>query len=201
MMTPYILVLYYSRHGSVAEMAKHIARGAKQQNNLDVMIRQVPDIADVTQAAQAPIPEDGAPYCTLDELANCSGLALGSPSYFGGIASPLKYFLDQTSMLWMSGQLANKPASVFTSASTMHGGQEMCLQALMTPLFHHGMIVHGLSYKSPALHQTATGGTPYGASHFASSTGSSELSKEESKLCHDQGERLAKLSNALLADH
>jgi NAD(P)H dehydrogenase (quinone) len=181
--------------------AKHIARGAKQQTNLDVMIRQVPDIADVTQTAKAPIPEDGAPYCTLDELANCSGLALGSPSYFGGIASPLKYFLDQTSMIWMSGQLANKPASVFTSASTMHGGQEMCLQALMTPLFHHGMIIHGLSYKSSALHQTTSGGTPYGASHFASSTGSSELSKEEGKLCHDQGERLAKLCKALLADN
>lgn len=200
-MTPYILVLYYSRHGSVAEMAKHIARGAKQQTHLDVIIRQVPDIADVTQAAQAQIPEDGPPYCTLDELANCSGLALGSPSYFGGIASPLKFFLDQTSMIWMSGQLANKAASVFTSASTMHGGQEMCLQALMTPLFHHGMIVHGLSYKSPALHQTATGGTPYGASHFAKSTGTSELSKEESALCNDQGARLAKLSKALLADN
>lgn len=197
-MTPYILVLYYSRHGSVAEMAKHIARGAKQQTTLDVMIRQVPDIADITQAAQDPIPADGAPYCSLDDLANCSGLALGSPSYFGGIASPLKYFLDQTSMIWMSGQLANKPASVFTSASTMHGGQEMCLQALMTPLFHHGMIIHGLSYKSPALHKTASGGTPYGASHFASSTGSSALSEEESKLCHDQGERLSKLCKALL---
>lgn len=196
-MTPYILVLYYSRHGSVAEMAKHLARGAKQQNGLDVMIRQVPELADVTQAAQEPVPPQGAPYCTLDELANCSALALGSPSYFGGIASPLKYFLDQTSLIWMSGQLANKPACVFTSASTMHGGQEMCLQALMTPLFHHGMIIHGLSYKSPALHQTKTGGTPYGASHFASSTGSSELSIEESQLCQDQGQRLAKLCLAL----
>lgn len=200
-MTPYILVLYYSRHGSVAEMAKHLARGAKQQANLDVMIRQVPDIADVTEAAQAAIPANGAPYCTLDELANCSGLALGSPSYFGSIASPLKYFLDQTSMIWMSGQLANKPASVFTSASTMHGGQEMCLQALMTPLFHHGMIVHGLSYKSPALHQTKSGGTPYGASHTSSSTGQSTLSPEESQLCQDQGERLAKLCKALLNDN
>lgn len=194
---PYVLVLYYSKHGSVAEMAKHIARGAKQLGTLDVIIRQVPEIRDVTQEAQTHMPDEGAPFCTQEELAGCSGLALGSPSYFGGIASPLKHFIDQTSSVWMSGQLANKPASVFTSASSMHGGQEMCLQALITPLFHHGMLIHGLSYKSPALHKTQTGGTPYGASHFAASTGNTTLSEDEMALCHAQGLQLAKLSNAL----
>lgn len=196
--SPYVLILYYSRHGSVAEMAKHIARGVKQFGKIEARIRQVPEVSDITQAALAPLPETGHPYCTLDDLANCSGLALGSPSYFGGIASPLKYFLDQTSVIWMSGQLADKPACVFTSASSMHGGHEMCLQALMTPLFHHGMLVHGLQYKSKALSQTQTGGTPYGASHFASSTGKTTLSDDELSLCHAQGERLATLSSILL---
>lgn len=193
----YILVLYYSKHGSIAEMAKHIARGVKQSGSIDVMVRQVPDISDITEAAQAPLPETGPPYCTFEELANCHGLALGSPSYFGGIASPLKYFLDQTSPIWLSGQLANKPASVFTSASTMHGGQELCLQALMTPLFHHGMIIHGLNYKNSALSNTQTGGTPYGSSHFASSTSKNELSADEVSLCQAQGLQLAKLAQVL----
>jgi len=198
MTQPYVLVLYYSKHGSVAEMAKHIARGIKQSGKIDVRIRQVPEISDITQAAQAPIPEEGFPYCTLEELAECSGLALGSPSYFGGIASSLKYFLDQTSLIWMSGQLADKPASVFTSASSMHGGQEMCLHALMVPLFHHGMLIHGLNYKNSALNKTVSGGTPYGSSHFSTSIANTELSEDEMKLCHAQGEQLAKLSLTLL---
>ncbi|MCZ2723490.1 NAD(P)H:quinone oxidoreductase [Marinomonas sp. 15G1-11] len=193
MSLPYILILYYSRHGSVAEMAKYIARGVKKQTAIDVKVRQVPDVATTTTSLSPSIPEEGVPYCTLDELAECSGLILGSPSYFGSIASPLKFFLDQTSTLWMTGKLIDKPASVFTSGSSMHGGHEMCLQALATPLFHHGMIIQSQSYKAKELMQTQTGGTPYGASHLASSTNNTELSNDESALCEIQGYRLAKL--------
>ncbi len=197
MSQPYILVLYYSRHGSIAEMAKHIARGIKQHPDIDVKVRQVPEVASTTTEAAPAIPDEGVPYCTLDELADCSGLILGSPSYFGSIASPLKYFLDQTSLLWMTGKLVDKPASVFTSGSSMHGGHEMCLQALSIPLFHHGMIIQSQSYKAKELMQTQTGGTPYGASHFASSTSNTELSKDEVALCEIQGQRLANLVSQL----
>ncbi|MFT2111375.1 NAD(P)H:quinone oxidoreductase [Marinomonas sp. 2405UD68-3] len=197
MASPYILILYYSRHGSVAEMAKHIARGIKQHASIDVKIRQVPDVAPTTTETTPEIPEKGVPYCTLEELAECSGLILGSPSYFGSIASPLKHFLDQTSLLWMTGKLVDKPASVFTSGSSMHGGHEMCLHALAIPLFHHGMIVQSQSYKAKELMQTRTGGTPYGVSHFASSTSNTELSQDEIALCEIQGQRLATLVSQL----
>ncbi|WP_191600229.1 NAD(P)H:quinone oxidoreductase [Marinomonas algicola] len=197
MPSPYVLILYYSRHGSIAEMAKYIARGAKKQTTVDVKIRQVPDVAATTTSSSPSIPDEGVPYCTLDELAQCHGLILGSPSYFGSIAAPLKHFLDQTSTIWMTGQLIDKPASVFTSGSSMHGGHEMCLQALSIPLFHHGMLVQSQPYKAKELMQTKTGGTPYGASHLATSTNNTELSTDEAALCEMQGYRLAKLIDQL----
>lgn len=189
---PYLLVLYYSKHGSVANLAKYIARGASQIPELEVKVRQVPEVSSVTKEIKPSVPSEGAPYCTLEELEQCAGLALGSPSYFGGIAAPLKHFLDQSSTIWMTGGLQDKPAAVFTSASTMHGGQEQCLQALMTPLLHHGMIIQGLPY-SKDLVRTLTGGTPYGASHYAANTHANQLSEEELSLCETLGQRLGKL--------
>lgn len=191
---PYVLILFYSRHGSVANMAKHIARGANTVNGIDVKIRQVPDVADTTTLASPALPDAGAPYCTLEELAECSGLALGSPSYFGSMAAPLKHFIDQTSTLWLTGRLIDKPACAFTSASTMHGGQEQCLHSMMTPLLHHGMVWMGLSYKNKALISTLSGGTPYGASHLANNTNDSKLTDEEKALCEAQGARLAQMA-------
>ena len=194
---PYILVLFYSRHGSVSEMAKHIARGVNKSQDIDVKIRQVPDVAEsITQTTPA-IPDEGAPYCTLEELANCSGLAIGSPSYFGSMAAPLKHFLDQTSTLWLTGRLIDKPACGFTSASTMHGGQEQCIHSMMTPLIHHGMIWVGLPYKDKELINTTTGGTPYGASHLANNTSENTLSDDEKALCEAQGQRLAHMAKKL----
>ncbi len=194
---PYILVLFYSRHGSVSEMAKHIARGVNKSQDIDVKIRQVPDVAEsITQTTPA-IPDEGAPYCTLEELANCSGLAIGSPSYFGSMAAPLKHFLDQTSTLWLTGRLIDKPACGFTSASTMHGGQEQCIHSMMTPLIHHGMVWVGLPYKNKELINTTTGGTPYGASHLANNTNENTLSDDEKALCEAQGQRLAHMAKKL----
>ncbi|GAB3476618.1 NAD(P)H:quinone oxidoreductase [Marinomonas epiphytica] len=194
MNTPYILILYYSKHGSIAEMAKHLGRGAKTVSGIDVKIRQVADVAPNTEVANPALPDEGAPYCTLEELAECSGLALGSPSYFGSMAAPLKHFLDQTSTLWMTGQLIDKPACGFTSASTMHGGQEQCLMSMIPPTLHHGMIWLGLSYRQKELISTQTGGTPYGASHLACSTADKHLSSDEINLCEAQGKRLANLA-------
>ncbi|MEP0074195.1 MAG: NAD(P)H:quinone oxidoreductase [Marinomonas sp.] len=192
--SPYILILFYSRHGSIAEMAKHIARGANKVSNIEIKIRQVPDVAVTTQTAQPELPDEGAPYCTLEELSGCSGLALGSPSYFGSMAAPLKHFIDQTSTLWLTGQLIDKPACGFTSASTMHGGQEQCLHSMMTPLLHHGMVWVGLPYKNKELISTTTGGTPYGASHLANNTNEVSLSEEEKALCEAQGQRIAEMA-------
>ncbi|MEO9653394.1 NAD(P)H:quinone oxidoreductase [Marinomonas sp.] len=195
--SPYILILFYSKHGSIAEMAKHIARGVNKVSDIEAKIRQVPDVADTTVVASPAIPEEGAPYCTLEELAECSGLALGSPSYFGSMAAPLKHFIDQTSTLWLTGRLIDKPACGFTSASTMHGGQEQCLHSMMTPILHHGMVWAGLPYRNKELIQTTTGGTPYGASHLASSQSESNLSEDEKSLCEAQGQRIAQLALSL----
>ncbi|MBJ7537789.1 NAD(P)H:quinone oxidoreductase [Marinomonas transparens] len=192
--TPYILVLFYSRHGSVNEMAKHIARGVNKVNDIEVKIRQVPDVSDSTKVASPAIPEEGAPYCTLDELAECTGLAIGSPSYFGSMAAPLKHFIDQTSTLWLTGRLIDKPACGFTSASTMHGGQEQCIHSMMTPLLHHGMVWVGLPYRNKELINTATGGTPYGASHLANNTNETTLTEDEKALCEAQGKRIAEFA-------
>ncbi|AEF54682.1 NAD(P)H:quinone oxidoreductase [Marinomonas posidonica] len=192
--SPYILILFYSRHGSIAEMAKHIARGVNKVTGIEAKIRQVPDVSSTAEATSPALPDEGAPYCTLDELSECTGLALGSPSYFGSMAAPLKHFIDQTSTLWMTGQLIDKPACGFTSASTMHGGQEQCLHSMMTPLIHHGMVWLGLPYKNKELISTTSGGTPYGASHLASSTQENNLTTEEKALCEAQGERIAKMA-------
>ncbi|MBD5771782.1 NAD(P)H:quinone oxidoreductase [Marinomonas colpomeniae] len=194
---PYVLVLFYSRHGSISEMAKHIARGVNKITGFEAKIRQVPDVSATTIETTPALPDEGAPYCTLDELANCSGLAIGSPSYFGSMAAPLKHFIDQTTTLWLTGQLIDKPACGFTSASTMHGGQEQCLHSMMTPLIHHGMIWAGLPYRNKELINTTTGGTPYGASHLASSTSENILSEDEKALCEAQGKRIAEISKKL----
>ena len=191
---PYVLVLFYSRHGSIAEMAKHIARGVNKINGMEAKIRQVPEVSNITRVAAPEIPEAGAPYCTLEELADCSGLAIGSPSYFGSMAAPLKHFIDQTSTLWLTGQLIDKPACGFTSASTMHGGQEQCIYSMMTPLIHHGMVWLGLPYKNKELINTQAGGTPYGASHLANSTSENNLTVDEKALCEAQGKRLAQMA-------
>ncbi len=191
---PYILVLYYSRYGATANMANHIARGVEKVTGIEARIRTVAPISATCEAIDDTIPDDGPLYVTLDDLKDCSGLALGSPTRFGNMAAPLKYFLDSTSSLWLSGSLIDKPAGVFTSTSSMHGGQETTLISMMTPLLHHGMLMVGLPYTQPELMQTTTGGTPYGASHLAGIDSKNPLSNEEQTLCLALGERIAKLA-------
>ena len=190
---PEILIVYYSRHGSTEKMANLIARGAEEISGITSKIRTVPNVSTVCEATEDDIPEQGAPYATLDDLKSCHGLAMGSPSWFGGMASPLKYFLDSTSSLWLSGALSGKPATIFTSSSTMHGGNEMCLFNLMVPLMHHGMIISGLPYSESDLHDTKSGGTPYGVSHYDGENGANEISDAEKRLCRATGRRLAEL--------
>ncbi len=196
MATPYVLVLYYSRHGKTAEMAKLIARGIESAG-VEARLRTVPEVSPVSEATAAAVPDDGAVYCTLDDLKHCSGLVLGSPTRFGNMAAPLKYFLDTTSNLWLTGALIDKPASVFTSTSSLHGGQETTLTSMMTPLMHHGMVIAGLPYSEAGLSTTSSGGTPYGATHWAGSNGDHDLSKEEIGLCKAQGARMATLAKRL----
>ena len=195
-----LLVLYYSRDGSVARLATLIARGINKVDGCESKLRRVPPISTTIEAVEDDIPSEGHPYVTLDDLEQCDGLALGSPTRFGNMAAPLKYFLDSTSSLWLSGKLAGKPACVFTSTSSMHGGQESTLLSMMVPLLHHGMLILGIPYTEAALTQTETGGTPYGASHVAGFSGNTSLSKDEEELCIALGERLAstviKLQNA-----
>jgi NAD(P)H dehydrogenase (quinone) len=190
---PYILVLYYSKTGSTRLMADWIARGVEAVDAITAKVRTVPSISPDTEQTQDAIPNQGPPYVTLNELSNCSGLALGSPTHFGNMAAPLKYFLDTTSALWVGGHLVNKPASVFTSTGSLHGGQEANLLSMMIPLLHHGMILLGLPYTEPALNSTQTGGTPYGASHYAKDH-PYRLSPEEQDLCIAQGKRIATLA-------
>jgi len=192
-----LLVLYYSRHGSVAEMARYICNGIDQVSNTESVLRRVPDISASTEQTEDPVPDSGPPFITLDELKNCAGLILGSPGRFGNMAAPLKYFLESTSSLWLSGALNGKPASVFTSTSSMHGGQESTLLSMMTPLLHHGMLVSGIPYTVPELSSTNEGGTPYGASHVAGPENNRPLSNDEIKICKAQGKRLASIANAL----
>ncbi len=196
MATPYVLVLYYSRHGKTAEMAKLIARGIESAG-LEARLRTVPEVSPVSEATAPAVPDDGAVYCTLDDIKHCSGLVLGSPTRFGNMAAPLKYFLDTTSNLWLTGALIDKPASVFTSTSSLHGGQETTLTSMMTPLMHHGMVIAGLPYSEAGLSTTSSGGTPYGATHWAGPNGDHELSKEEIGLCKAQGARMATLAKRL----
>jgi NAD(P)H dehydrogenase (quinone) len=190
-MDPYILILYYSRYGATAQMAEHIARGVATIEGIEAKVRTVPAISPVTQATEDAIPSSGAIYANLDDLKNCAGLIMGSPTRFGNMAAPLKYFLDTTSGLWLSGALIGKPAAVFTSTASLHGGQETTLLSMMLPLMHHGMLCLGIPYAEADLTSTATGGTPYGASHLAGSDSKRPLSEEEIRLCLALGKRTA----------
>lgn len=192
-----ILILYYSRYGAVANMAQLIARGVEEVPGIQARLRTVPEISTVCEAVQDSIPQQGAPYVTLDDLRNCAGLALGSPTRFGNMAAALKYFLDSTSPLWLSGTLIGKPAAVFTSTSTLHGGQESTLLSMMLPLMHHGMLMMGIPYSETDLLKTTSGGTPYGASHWAGLDSKMPISEEEKHLCRALGRRLAETAKRL----
>lgn len=192
-----ILVLYYSRDGAITEMAQSIAHGIESVESCCARVRTVPQVSSVCEATEDSIPAAGPPYVSLNDLQECNGLALGSPSYFGNMASPLKYFLDTTTPVWLAGQLAGKPAAVFTASGSLHGGQESVLLSMMIPLLHHGMLLLGLPYSESALTETNSGGTPYGASHFSGSTGDNPMTKEEKELCHHLGQRLARAAVAL----
>ncbi len=194
---PEILVLYYSRHGAVAEMARHIARGVGKVAGVAARLRTLPSVSPENAAVSPEVPASGDPYATLDDLRECAGLALGSPAYFGNMASPVKHFLDTTSVLWISGDLVGKPAAVFTSSSSLHGGQESTLLSMMNPLLHHGMLLMGLPYTEESLNSTRSGGTPYGASHVAGTRNDQALSDDEKRLCLALGERLARTALAL----
>lgn len=196
-MQPYVLVLYYSKYGSTKEMAHLIANGV-ESTGMAVKIRTVPNLSTVVKEAEASIPETGDIYCTLDELAQCSGLALGSPTRFGNMASEMKYFWDQTTSLWLNGALHDKPACVFTSSGSMHGGQESTLLTMLPPLFHHGMMIIGLNNSHPSLSNTKMGGTPYGASHVSGARHDQALSQDEKVLCELQGKRLANIAQKLI---
>jgi len=186
-----ILVLYYSRDGSVARMAQLIARGVEEVAGVEARLRTVANVSTVCEAVAESIPEQGAPYASLDDLKECAGLALGSPAYFGNMASPLKHFLDSTGSLWLSAAMSDKPAAVFTSSGSLHGGQESCLLSMMVPLFHHGMLLLGLPSSENDLNTTSSGGSPYGVSHWAGADGKREISDEEARLCRALGRRLA----------
>lgn len=195
-MQAYVLVLYYSKYGSTKEMAHLIANGI-EATGIAVKIRTVPNLSTVVTEAQASIPEEGDIYCTLDDLQHCAGLALGSPTRFGNMASEMKYFWDQTTSLWLNGALHNKPACVFTSSGSMHGGQESTLLTMLPPLFHHGMMIMGLTNAEPALSNTKSGGTPYGASHVSGPRHDLGLSQDEKVLCEVQGKRLGEIVKKL----
>ena len=189
---PYVLVLYYSRNGHVKMLAEQIALGI-ESTGMEAHLRTVPAVSTVCETSESDIPDTGHIYCTDDDLANCSGLLLGSPTRFGNMAAPLKYFIDSTAGLWMNGAMINKPAGVFTSTSSMHGGQESTLLTMMLPLLHQGMVIAGLPYSEPELTSTKTGGTPYGATHVEAEN----LSVEEVQLSQAQGKRIALLATAL----
>lgn len=191
---PYILVLYYSRYGATAKMAQHVARGVEQVSGMEARVRAVPAVSSNTEATENSIPADGPPYATDEEFKNCAGLALGTPTRFGNMAAPLKYFLDGTGATWQSGALIGKPAGFFTSTASLHGGQESTLISMMLPLIHHGAIIVGLPYSETELFTTTTGGTPYGPSHLAGPESKFPLSKEEEKLCQALGKRLAEVA-------
>lgn len=192
-----ILVLYYSRYGNVARMAQLIARGIESVSGCVARIRTVPPVSTVTESSQDSIPASGPPYATTQDLEECAGLALGSPTRFGNMAAPLKYFLDGTADLWVSGKLIGKPAAVFTSTASLHGGQETTLLSMMLPLLHHGMIIVGVPYSVPELTTTTSGGTPYGPSHTAGQDAGREITPEEKQICLALGKRLAETVLAL----
>ena len=186
--------MYYSRYGNVAEMARYVGRGVESVKSCRALIRTVPAVSAVGEAGAGDVPEQGPPFASKDDLARCAGLALGSPTRFGNMAAPLKYFLDSTGDLWLSGKLAGKPAAVFTSTGSLHGGQESTLLSMMLPLLHHGMVIMGVPYAEPALMSTQAGGTPYGASHVAGMESDRKVTEDEKQICMTMGARLAELS-------
>lgn len=194
---PEILVLYYSRGGSVARLARQVARGVGEVDGMVARLRTVPPVAAVTRVAEPPVPDAGAPYVHDRDLDECAGLLLGSPTRFGNMAAPLKHFLDGMGAQWASGTLVGKPAAVFTSTATQHGGQESTLLTMLLPLLHHGCVVAGIPYTEPALHATTGGGTPYGASHVAGAGDDPEPSPDEAALARALGRRVATLARAL----
>ncbi|HQS57345.1 MAG: NAD(P)H:quinone oxidoreductase, type IV [Gallionellales bacterium 35-53-114] len=194
-----ILVLYYSQHGAVRQMAQLIARGVEQVPGMRARLRTVPKISATCEATEPAVPDSGAPYVELRDLEECTGIALGSPTRFGNMAAAMKYFWDGTGSLWLKHALAGKPAAVFTSTGTMHGGQETTLITMMMPLLHHGMVIVGLPYSEPELNATRTGGTPYGASHVAGLANDQPISEAEKKLCIALGKRLAQTAMKLAA--
>jgi NAD(P)H dehydrogenase (quinone) len=190
---PYVLVLYYSRQGATATMAQHIARGIERVSGVAARLRTVPAVSATCEKSEDDIPSDGPLYCELEDLRDCAGMVMGSPTRFGNMAAPLKYFIDQTSTLWLSGTMIDKPAAVFTSSSSMHGGQESTLLSMLLPLLHHGMIVAGLPYSETGLMRTTSGGTPYGASHWAGNDNMRAVDEVEAGLCRALGQRVARL--------
>ncbi len=198
-MTRDILILYYSANGATAMLAKSIARGVNSVNGANAVLRTVPRVQTTTEQTEPCIPTQGAPYCTPEDLTDCSGLILGSPTRFGNMAAPLKYFWDTTATQWLNGSLIDKPAGVFTSSSSMHGGQESTLLSMMLPLLHHGMIITGIPYSEESIHHTRSGGGPYGASHVhnqhaATANHQAQLSNDEINSCQALGKRIANLA-------
>jgi NAD(P)H dehydrogenase (quinone) len=194
-----ILIVYYSRTGHVAQLARAVARGVGEVSGVQARVRSVPPVAAVTQIAQPPVPDEGAPYATLDDLRECAGLIFGSPTRFGNMAAPLKHFLDSTVAEWASGSLVGKPAAFFTSTATMHGGQETTLLSMMMPLLHHGAVIVGIPYTESALNATTSGGTPYGASHVAGVDGENAITDHERDLARALGRRVATIATKLSA--
>ena len=188
-----ILIIYYSKHGGTADMAEHIGASVDSNPYCEAIIRCLPGVSANSEKTAALIPDKGVPYAEIDDLDDCGALIIGSPGYFGNMAAPLKYFLDQTSQFWLSGKLIGKPAGVFTSTSSLHGGQETVLLSMMLPLLHHGMLITGIPYSEPALNQTSTGATPYGASHVSGQHGK-PASKDEISACQALGKRIANLT-------
>jgi len=198
MSSPYILVLYYSRGGATAEMAQQVARGVQQVSGVEARLRTVPPVSANCEKTEDEIPDDGPLYCEPDDLRDCAGLVMGSPTRFGNMAAPLKYFVDQSSSLWLSGAMIDKPAAVFTSTSSLHGGQESTLLSMMLPLLHQGMLVVGLPYSEAGLMSTESGGTPYGASHWAGADNSRRVDANEALLCQALGKRVARIAQGQL---
>ncbi|MBL8270802.1 NAD(P)H:quinone oxidoreductase [Steroidobacter sp.] len=196
-----ILVLFYSRKGSTAELARQVCRGIESVTGAKARLRTVPQVTTVIEQPQPPVPSEGPPFATHDDLRECHGLVMGSPTRFGNMAAPIKYFLDGTSGLWASGALAGKPAGVFTSTQTMHGGQETTLMSMMMPLLHHGMFIVGLPYTEPALTHTRSGGSPYGASHVAGLSPQGKLTDDERLLASLLGKRVAELAVRLSGEN
>ena len=192
-----ILVLYYSRGGSLARLARQLARGVEEVPGMQARLRTVPPVAATTQQAAPPVPEDGAPYVQASDLVECAGLALGSPTRFGNMAAPVKHFIDGLGAEWASGTLVGKPAAVFTSTATQHGGQESTLLSMQVPLLHHGCVIVGIPFTEPQLSSTRTGGTPYGASHVAGGEDDPQPSDEEAALARALGRRVADIARRL----